>query len=149
MLPVCSGKTPITRPDIILSPLALMAYTDAAGGTLSKLGHGVGGILGGDIWFYVPWPRWLNAGKCNSDGVKFHRKMTVLEMIGPLAVIVAEPDRVRNKHVEVFVDNQGAVSIYAKGYTTSCVYTYTIVLAIHEVAAALNCNLVVTKIERC
>ena len=149
MLPVCFGKTPITRPDIILSPLAIMAYTDAAGGTLRKLGHGVGGILGNDIWFYVPWPRWLNAGKVNSDGVKFDRKMTVLEMIGPLAVLVAEPDRVRNKHVEVFVDNQGAVSIFAKGYTTSCVYTYTIVLAIHEVAAALNCNLVITKIERC
>ena len=149
MLPVCSGKSPITRPDISLSPQAIAAYSDAAGGTLQKLGHGVGGILGDDVWFYVPWPRWLNAGKTNSDGVRFDRKMTVLEMLGPLAVLVAEPDRVRNKHVEVFVDNQGAVSIFAKGYTSSCVYTYTIVLAIHEVAVALNCNLVVTKIQRC
>ena len=69
----------------------------------------------------------------------------MLEMLGPLAVLIAEPDRVRNKHLEVFVDNQGAVSIY----TTSCVYSYTVVIAIHEIAAALNCNLVVTKITRC
>ena len=149
MLQVCSGKTPITRPDTPLSPCAIPAYTDAAGGTLQKLGHGVGGILGDDVWFYIPWPRWLNAGKENSDGVRFDRKMSVLEILGPLAVLIAEPDRVRNKHVEVFVDNQGAVSIYAKGYTTSCVYCYTVVLAIHEVAAALNCNLVMTKVTRC
>ena len=149
MLQVCSGKTPITRPDTPLSPCAIPAYTDAAGGTLRKLGHGVGGILGDDVWFYIPWPRWLNAGKENSEGVRFDRKMSVLEILGPLAVLIAEPDRVRNKHVEVFVDNQGAVSIYAKGYTTSCVYCYTVVLAIHEVAAALNCNLVMTKVTRC
>ena len=149
MLPVCSGRTPITRPDMPLSPLAIPAYTDAAGGTLNAVGHGVGGILSDDIWFYIPWPRWLNAGKENSDGVKFDRKMTLLEIIGPLAILVAEPDRVRNKHVEVFIDNQGAVSIFAKGYTTSCLYSYTVVMAIHEVAAALNCNIVLTKIARC
>ena len=149
MMQVCAGKTPITRPDIQLSPFAIPAYTDAAGGTVQKVGHGVGGILADDVWFYIPWPRWLNAGKENSDGIRFDRKMSVLEILGPLGVLVAEPDRVRNKHVEAFVDNQGAVCIYAKGYTTSCVYTYTIVMAIHEVAAALNCNLVMTKITRC
>ena len=43
----------------------------------------------------------------NSDGIKFDRKMSVLEILGQLAILVAEPDSVRNKHVEVFVDNQG------------------------------------------
>ena len=33
--------------------------------------------------------------------------------------------------------------------TPPAVYCYTIVMAIHEVAVALNCNLVVTKITRC
>ena len=149
MLQVCAGKTPITRSDTPLSPFAIPAYTDAAGGTAQKVGHGLGGILSNDVWFYIPWPRWLNVGQENSDGIRFDRKMSVLEILGPLAILVAEPDRVRNKHVEVFVDNQGAVSIYAKGYSTSCVYCYTIVMAIHEVAVALNCNLVVTKITRC
>ena len=147
-LQVCSGKTPISRPDTILSPLAIPAFTDAAGGSWQKVGHGVGGIIG-DIWFYVPWPQWLNAGKGNSEGVRFDRKLCVLEMLGPLAILVCAPNRVRNKHVEMFVDNQGAVSIYAKGYTTSCVYSYTVAMAINEVALALNCNVVLTKVRRC
>ena len=117
MLPVCAGKTPITRPDIPRSPYAITAYTDAAGGTPFKMGHGVGGILGEDVWFQIPWPRWLNYGEENSDGVKFDRKICLLEILGPLAVLVAEPNRVRNKYLEVFIDNQGAVNIYAKGYT--------------------------------
>ena len=147
-LQVCSERTPITTPDTILSPFALQAYTDAAGGTVRRVGHGVGGILG-DTWFYIPWPHWLNAGKGNAAGVKFDRKMSVLEMLGPLGIIVGAPNRVRNKHVEVFVDNQGAVSIYAKGYSTSCVYCYTVAMAIHDVAAALNCTIVLTKVPRC
>ena len=117
MLQVCAGKTPITRPDTPLSPFAIPAYTDAAGGTAQKVGHGLGGILSNDVWFYIPWPRWLNVGQENSDGIRFDRKMSVLEILGPLAILVAEPDRVRNKHVEVFVDNQGAVSTYAKEYS--------------------------------
>ena len=41
------------------------------------------------------------------------------------------------------------MSIYAKGYTTSCVYSYTVAMAINEVALALNCNVVLTKVLRC
>ena len=147
-LQVCSGRTPISRPGTILSPFALKGFTDAAGGSVQKVGHGVGGILD-DIWFYIPWPQWLNAGKGNADGVKFDRKLSVLEMLGPLGTLVSAPNRLRNKHVEAFVDNQGAVSIYNKGYTTSCVYCYTVAMAIHEVSEALNCNLVMTKVGRC
>ena len=147
-LQVCSGKTQISRPETILSPLAFKAYTDAAGGTVQKVGHGVGGILE-DVWFYIPWPHWLNAGKVNVDGVRFDRKLSVLEMLGPLGILVSAPNKIRNKHLEVFVDNQGAVSIYAKGYSTSCVYCYTVAMAIYEVSKALNCNLVMTKVARC
>ena len=149
MLQTCAGWTPIQNPELMLSPLALQGYTDAAGGTPNKIGHGVGGILEPDVWFYIPWPSWINKGRTNSDNVKFDRKMSVLEMLGPLALLVAAPERVRNKHLEVHVDNQGAVSIYAKGYSTSCPYCYTIAIAIHEISTALNCHIVITKIERC
>ena len=54
-----------------------------------------------------------------------------------------------NKHLEMHVDNQGSVSIYDKGYSTSCPYCYTLVVAIHEIAAALNCHVVLSKIARC
>ena len=48
------------------------------------------------------------------------------------------PVRGRNKDLEVFVDNAGAVAIYKKGYSSSCLYSYTVALATNEVAKALN-----------
>ena len=149
LLQTCAGWTPIQYPDLILSPLALQGYTDAAGGTPNKIGHGVGGILEPDVWFFIPWPAWLNKGLPNSDNERFDRKMSVLELVGPLALLVSAPDRVRNKHLEVHVDNQGSVSIYAKGYSSSCPYCYTLAVAIFEISTALNCHVVLSKIRRC
>ena len=149
MLQTCAGWTPIQYPDLVTSPLALQGYTDAAGGTPNKIGHGVGGILEPDVWFYIPWPAWLNKGMPNSDNIKFDRKMSVLELLGPLALLTCAPDRVRNKHLEIHVDNQGAVSIYAKGYSTSCPYCYTLAVAIFEISTALNCHVTLSKIRRC
>ena len=148
MLRIHAGGSPIVRPDLPLSPLAIPAYTDAAGGSW-KIGHGLGGVIPPKAWFYVPWPRWLNEGKSNSDGVKFDRKLCVLEMLGPLAILTIRPNMVRNKDLEVFVDNSGAVNIFAKGYSSGCVYSYTVAMAINDVATALNCNIQLTKITRC
>ena len=117
MLQIYSGSK-IVRPEIPLSPLAIPAYTDAAGGSW-KVGHGLGGIIPPKEWFYIPWPRWLNEGKPNSDGIKFDRKLCVLEMLGPLVIITIKPDMFQNKDLEVFVDNSGAVKIFAKGYSSS------------------------------
>ena len=124
------------------------AYTDAAGGSW-KVGHGLGGIIPPKEWFYIPWPRWLNEGKPNSDGIKFDRKLCVLEMLGPLVIITIKPDMFRNKDLEVFVDNSGAVKIFAKGYSSGCVYSYTVAMAINDVAKALSCNIQLTKVLRC
>ena len=148
MLPVCAEWSSIVRPKPELSPSAIAAYTDAAGGSW-EVAHGLGGIILPRDWFYVPWPQWLNQGKCNRDGVKFDRKLCVLEMLGPLAVLTKKPNMLRNKDLEVFVDNSGAVSILAKGYSSTCLYLYTVAMAINEVAQALNVNILVTKIPRC
>ena len=148
MLPNHAKESSIKRPGIELSPLAIPAFTDAAGGSW-RYGHGLGGIIPPKEWFYIPWPQWLNEGKPNSDGVKFDRKLCVLEMLGPLAILTIRPNMIRNKDLEVFVDNSGAVSIFAKGYSSSCVYSYTVAMAIHEVAKGLNCNIVLTKVARC
>ena len=55
----------IVRPELPLSPLAIPAYTDAAGRSW-KVGHGLGGVIPPKEWFYILWPRWLNEGKSNS-----------------------------------------------------------------------------------
>ena len=148
MLPIYGTSSEIVRPELPLSPLAIPAYTDAAGGSW-KVGHGLGGVIPPKEWFYIPWPRWLNEGKPNSDGVKFDRKLCVLEMLGPLVILTIRPNMVRNKDMEVFVDNSGAVNIYAKGYSSTCVYSYTVAMAINEVAKGLNCNIQLTKVARC
>ena len=44
MLPIHAEASTIIRPEIELSPLAIPAYTDAAGGSW-RFGHGLGGII--------------------------------------------------------------------------------------------------------
>ena len=91
----------------------------------------------------------MNKGIPNSDMIKFDRKMSVLELLGPLALVTCAPDRVRNKHLEIHVDNQGVVSIYAKGYSTSCLYCYTLAVAIFEISIAFSYHVTLSKIRRC
>ena len=80
--------------------------------------------------------------------LKFDRKLCVLEMLRPLVILTIRPNMVRNKDMEVFVDNSGAVNIYAKGYSSTCLYSYTVAMAINEVAKGLNCNIQLTKVAR-
>ena len=147
-LQAASVRSPITRPDIGLAPCGLEGWTDAAGGSYEKVGHGVGGVLE-DTWFYVPWPQWINKNRSNTKGVKFSRKLTCLELVGPLVMVAANPDTVRNNQLVIYVDNQGSCDIYRKGFSTSCIYSYAIEKATWEVSQALNCRLHVQKIRRC
>ena len=142
-------KSLIRRPWTGISASAIKSWTDAAGGSLGKVGHGVGGIIPPHSWFYLPWPQWLNKSHTNSQGVKFSRKLTCLELLGPLVTLCVAPDMIRNQHLVVYVDNQGSCDIFRKGYSTSCFYSGTVVRAMHEVADGLNCTLHVVKITRC
>ena len=65
------------------------------------------------------------------------------------AVGATAPDKVRNKQVVVMVDNEGAVRMFGKGWTTKCQLCNTILVAINEVAMALNVDLFLEKIRRC
>ena len=148
-LQAAAKSSRIQRPVIGISPIAIKGWTDAAGGSLEKVGHGLGGLIPPYVWFYLPWPTWLNQNKVNNQGVKFSRKLTCLEMLGPLVLLCLSPNMVRNQHFVSFVDNQGAVDIYRKVFSTSCFYSYTIAKAIFDVSRALNCTVHVQKITRC
>ena len=67
ILPVCSGAAAIPDPDDGLPPWAVEVFTDAAGGTLSHKGRGVGAVLPG-WWAYIPWGKAINAGRPTDDG---------------------------------------------------------------------------------
>ena len=83
------------------------------------------------------------------DGRRFGKKLSALELVGPLAVVAAAPDLCRGQPVRVWVDNAGSVRIWEKGYSSSCDLCTTIVKAAASVAAALMCRLEVHKIRRC
>ena len=144
----CNGRLSIPDPDIVLPPWAVDIYTDAAGGTLDSPGRGSGGICGGE-WFYIPWSWRVNSGSWRVEGKKVGRKLSALELIGPLAALVAFPRLCMRKPVKIWVDNAGSVRIWSKGYSSYCGLCTTLVKAISVVAAGLGSRVEIVKITRC
>ena len=137
----------IPNPWAILPPWTLDVYTDAAGGSLHDPLRGVGAVCPG--WFaFIPWGHKINAGY--KDGLRrLDKKMSAWELLGPLLVITAGHNFCRNSPIRVHVDNQGAVYIFEKGYSSKCRLTTTIAKAIAVIMAGINCRMEVVKIVRC
>jgi hypothetical protein len=123
-------------------------YTDAAGGTLEAVGRGVGAVSG-QWWAYVPWSRKINCGVKAEDGKKLSRKLSALELVGPLLCVTAGAAWCHGRPVRVWVDNIGSVTIWKKGYSTRCALCTTLVKATATVPTAIGCRLEVVKIRRC
>ena len=152
MLRTCSGVVGIPDPDAQLPSWAWDVYMDASGGGLGpdglRTGRGVGAVALG-WWAYVPWSRMICLGPLMEDGRRLNRKMSALELIGPLLVISSGFLRCKGQPVRVWVDNAGSVGIWRKGYSTNCDLSTTIVKAIATIAAGLGCRLDIVKILRC
>jgi hypothetical protein len=147
LLSACPGWLSIPR-ELTPMPWALEAFTDAAGGSLDRLGAGCGGLLRQD-WFYFPWPKRVNAGGWRVEGKKVGRKLSALELIGPLFLVACLLPSLRNKQLIIWVDNAGAVAIWRKGYSTRCPLSSTIVTTLNDIAAAVGCTVFLKKITRC
>ncbi len=147
-LQVCSGRVSIPALVGTRNSGALEAYTDAAGGTCEAVGRGTGGVMG-EWWYFIPWARRINAGGWKVDGKKVGRKLSALELAGPLIVVAAAHKLCRGQAVNVWVDNIGAVEVFRKGYSRNCRLCTTIAKAAATVAAAIGCILEVLKITRC
>jgi hypothetical protein len=147
-LRVCSGRVDIPRPQGRLTAGALDAFTDAAGGSGEAVGRGTGGVMG-DWWYYIPWAKRINAGGWKVDGKKVGRKLSALELVGPLVVVAAGHQVCRGQTLQVWVDNAGSVEVYRKGYSRNCRLCTTLVKAMATVAAGIGCRLEVIKITRC
>ena len=77
---VSEQGSPILHPDSQRPSNAKEAWSDAAGGNSIHMGAGLGVVIKGGEWVYLPWPQWLNNGGLNSDGVKFSSKLSCLEI---------------------------------------------------------------------
>ena len=75
--------------------------------------------------------------------------MSALELIPPLVVICGGADLLKGKAIKFYVDNSGSVAIFNKGWCSSCMLCTTLVVAISQVATALNCNVGIRKVRRC
>ena len=150
LLPFCARRVPLPNPDFSLPPWTLHAYTDAAGGS-QAFGHGVGAVIEPGWWSYLPWGKdsKINSNLKFEDGKLYCSKMSALELVGPLLVLTAGVELVKNRSLIVPVDNRGSVCIYKKGWCNSCLLSTTLTLAISEVAASINCRLEVVKVRRC
>ena len=148
-LPVYSFRSSLVDPDRRAGPSAVVSHTDAAGGSLRSFGKGVGMTIYPDIWTFVMWGKKINGEGRTADGKGLENLMSAWELLGPLLTVCTAPDRIRNKQVVVMVDNDGAVKMYHKGWTTKCQLCNTIMVAMDEIAAALNVELFIEKIRRC
>ena len=101
MLPFCSKRTVLPDPDYCLPDWTMKAHTDAAGGTVTNSGYGVGAVLGEHWWAYLPWGEAINEGRQYSDGQRLSNKMSAWELLGLLLVLTARVDLVRNKSLIV------------------------------------------------
>ena len=114
MLPFCGKRIILPNPDFHLPPSAIHAYTDAAGGSTTTIGMGCGAVMG-SWWAYLPWGTVINGGSKYRDGKMFKHKMSAWELVGPLVVVSAGADLLRNKSVVIPVDNIGSVAVFKKG----------------------------------
>jgi hypothetical protein len=148
-LPALSYRSELFDPDRRPNPSAMKAHTDAAGGTMKSFGRGVGMAIFPNTWTFVQWGKKINEGAKSDNNKKLDSLMSAWELLGPLLVVCTAPDKVRNKQIVAMVDNEGSVRMYNKGWTTKCQLCNTLLVAINEVALALNTDLFVEKIRRC
>jgi hypothetical protein len=148
LLRTCSGNTAIPYPFDTLPAWAIIAYTDAAGGSSTNPASGTGGIMG-SWWYWYPWAKRIQHGILKHKGKKVGRKLTALELIGPLVVIAANFAECRYRPVTVWVDNSGSIGVWRKGYSNHCSLSTTVAKAINTVATAAGCEIFIKKITRC
>jgi hypothetical protein len=148
LITACQGHLSIPAPKLSSPAWAKQVFTDAAGGTLESLGRGVGGVCG-SAWFYYPWPKAINSGAHWVAEKKVGRKLSALELIGPLISIVVMADIFYKQPVTFWVDNAGSVGAWKKGYSTSCQLVTSIVKAISTISAGIGADTHILKITRC
>lgn len=150
MLTACSDRAAIPAEETRLPPWAIECFTDAAGGSMESAGRGLGAVIPQwGWWCYMPWSRGVNDGALTLEGKKIGRKLSALELMGPLLVMASAASELRGTAIKFWVDNNGSVLIWKKGYSVQCRLASTIVKAIAGIAAALGSSVDIQKVTRC
>jgi hypothetical protein len=148
MVKASSGYCRIPSATFPLPAWAVDFFTDSAGGSMDGSARGAGGVCG-KWWFQIPWGNKINGGALAGDGKKLGRKMSALELVGPLACLASALPRCRGKPVKIWVDNSGSVHIWRKGYATTCELSSCLVRAMACIANAVDCKVDIVDVRRC
>ena len=148
MLPICNGNMNIPCSDLPFPLWAIDFYTDAAGGSDVSQWRGLGMVFENG-WSYFPWSRNINFGKRDHNGRLLGKKLSFLELLGPLFVLCAAAEICRGSTIRVWIDNIGGVKIWQKGYSPTCDLCTVVVRAIAFIASHLQCRVEILKITRC
>jgi hypothetical protein len=98
LLKTTDGRCSIPAPVRPSPPWAVTFYTDAAGGSSLSVEQGTGGI-GPEFYFMVPWGRKINSSMRSADGKQLSKKLSALELVGPLICVSAGYDICRSRPV--------------------------------------------------
>ena len=88
LLRTCSGCVAIPDPDARLTAWSMDIFTDAAGGSPDGSRRGAGAVAAG-WWAYIPWCEAINLGHQAPNGGQLDRRMSAIELFGPLLAITA------------------------------------------------------------
>ena len=150
---VAAGKEKTSIPDVRswFPSVFLELYPDAAGGSDTSVGNGFGGVLWnvpGRPMVYGAWPEHIQSNRRSEEGDKFARKLTLLEGVAALATLCAAPDQVTGRAVKIYTDNKGLSQAYGKAHSRDK-FTYTVMMALKDVAKYLGVKLCVLWTPRC
>ena len=125
-------------------------YPDAAGGSDTAVGRGFGGV----VWeedrpmVYGAWPQHVQQNRRDKNGVRFARKLSLLEGVAALATVAGNARRLRGRAVKVFTDNAGLFQAFNKAHSRDP-YCYTIMMALRDVCRYLDIKASVCWTPRC
>ena len=129
----------------------LELHSDAAGGSQ---GAGMGGVAKEcpsserAAWTQEQWPKWLNNGELSESGAQMGKKLSTLEGLAAMGMLLGVAKEARGQTVYLMIDNAGFVFGFKAGHS-ACLYLSTITKALSDIGIALGAKLMVTKQARC
>ena len=125
-------------------------FPDAAGGSDTSVGRGFGGVVweGDRPMVYGSWPSHIQQNKKNESGVKFARKLSLLEGVAALATVAGNARLLRGRAVRVYTDNAGLYQAFNKAHSRDP-YCYTVMVALKDLCRYLGIRVSVCWTPRC
>ena len=116
MLKLTYKKSKIPRESGSPKPWSRVGDSDPGGSRETIIGNGLGVVVG-QKWCYLPWPKFVNEGRmCKYCGKNWAHKLTFLEYVGHLVRILVDIPDCIGKPIVTRIDNAGCYYVDKNGY---------------------------------